>query len=149
MAGASAVGGRVYASKWQPWRSEATTWIKVDILHKQVDILVERVDELRRYVDQTGDGLQKNITEAEARVARQIRDLASELRGERSQASRVDARGLGPIALGIFLTGLPDELATIAGVGYTAIGISVLVTFWALPSWVRDYKQAIARVEDR
>ena len=149
MLGATAVGGRAYASKWQPWRSEATTWMKVDILHKQVDILVERVDELRRYVDQTGDGLQQNIREAEARVAGQIRDLASELRGERSQVSRVDARGLGPIALGIVLTGLPDELATVAGVGYAAIGVSVLWTFLALPSWLRDYKHAIASAEDR
>jgi hypothetical protein len=46
-----------------------------------------------------------------------VSELASELRGERSEASRVDARGFIPIAFGILLAGIPDELATIASIG--------------------------------
>jgi hypothetical protein len=147
--GSMAFGGRGYVSKWQPWLPRADGDLKIDILHKQVDILVERVDELRNQIDRTSDDLQKCIKEAEARVAGQVRELASELRGERSQASRVDARGLGPIALGIVLTGIPDELATVPWVGYLAIAVSVIWTYAACPSWLRDYKRALESVEDQ
>jgi hypothetical protein len=127
-------GGRGYVDKWQPWLPHANVDQRIDILHKQVDILVERVDELRKQIDRAGDDLQKNIKEAETRVAKQVRELASAVRGERSQASRVDARGLGPIALGIVLTGLPDELATVAWVGYAFIAGSVIWVVAASPS---------------
>jgi hypothetical protein len=94
-------GGRGYVDQWQPWLPQANVDQRIDILHKQVDILVERVGELRKQIDRAGDDLQKNIKDAEVRVAKQVRELASDVRGERGQASRVDARGLGPIALGI------------------------------------------------
>jgi hypothetical protein len=149
MIGTIDFGGRAYLEKWQPWLPHANVDNRIDILHKQVDFLVERVDELRKQIDRAGDDLQKIIKEAEARVAKQVRVLASDVRGERSQASRVDARGLGPIALGIVLSGLPDELATVAWVGYVFIAGSVMWIVAASPSWLRDYKRAISGVEDQ
>lgn len=147
--GAMTVGGRVHASKWRAWLPHTNVDQRIEILHEQVDFLVERVDDVRRQVDRARDDLQKSIKEAEARVAKQVRDLASDVHGERSQSSRVDARGLGPIALGIVLTGLPDELASYAWVGYAFIAGSVIWALAASPSWLRDYKRAVSSVEDQ
>jgi hypothetical protein len=142
------VSGRGYVDKWQPWRPHANVDQRIDILHEQVDILVERVDGLRRQMDRADDELRREIKVAETRVADQVRELAFDVRGERSQASRVDARGLGPIALGIFLTGLPDELAKYAWLGYLFIAGSVYWVAAASRSWLRDYERAISSVED-
>jgi hypothetical protein len=142
------MGGRAHVSKWQPWLPRADGHLKIEILHKQVDIMLEQLNELRIQSYKISDDLEKKIMEAETRVVGQVRQLSSELRGERSQASRVDARGLGPIALGIVLTGLPDELATMAAVGWLAIAASLLWTAAATPSWLRDYRRALESVSD-
>ena len=99
-------------------------------------------------IDCTTDELRKEIREAEGRVISQVRQLSSELRGERSQASRVDARGLGPIALGIILTGLPDELAAAVPVGWLAVAVAIIWTAVVSPSWLRDYRQALENSKD-
>jgi hypothetical protein len=142
------MSGRVRASKWREWLPQAEADLKIDILHRQAEILREQINGLQKQIDRTDDDLHKRIREAENRVLGQLQQLASELRGERSQASHVDARGLGPIALGIILTGLPDELAATVWVGYVAIGISVCWTAAVTPSWLRDYKRALEDVDD-
>lgn len=135
--------GRAHASKWQEWLPLVDPDLKIAILHGQVDILREQVNGLWAQIDQANNDLQKKVGEAEARVMSEVRQLASELRGERSQSSRVDARGFGPIALGIVLTGLPDELARVAPVGWLFIAVSLLWTAGVLPSWLRDYRRAL------
>jgi hypothetical protein len=106
MVARSTMSGTAHASPWQPWLPLADADSKIEILHKQVDFLQEEINQLRRQMDRTSGDLTKKIREAEDRVRGLVEQLSSELRGERRQASRVDARGLGPIALGIVLTGL-------------------------------------------
>jgi hypothetical protein len=95
--GKMTLSGRAHAERWQPWQEDAADEDKIDILHKQIDILHEQIAQLRTQAGRTADDLEKEIREAEGRVDSQLRQLASEMRGERSQASRVDARGFGPI----------------------------------------------------
>jgi hypothetical protein len=128
---------------WQPWLPEANFELKIDILHKQIDILQGEINELRAEMDRTSDDLQRKINEAEARVEGLVRQVSSEIPGERSEASRVDARGFGPIALGIILAGVPDGLATVAPVGWLAVAVSIIWTATAWPGWLRDYKRAL------
>jgi hypothetical protein len=128
---------------WMPWSGNARADEKIEILHQQADELRRRLDDLRTRFDGVVNLLQREIREAESRVAAQIRQLASEMRGERSQASHVDARGLLPVALGIILTGIPDELAKIPAVGVTAIAIAVVCTTYMIPGWKRDFTRAL------
>jgi hypothetical protein len=143
IAGTSTVGANAYTYKWHAWLPRAGTDVKIDILHQQIDSLLEQIGEVRGQIDRTSDDLRKVIREAEGRVINQIQQLASEMRGERSQASRVDARGIGPIAFGIILTGVPDELAVAAPVGDLAIAVAVVWIVAVAPSWLRDYRQAL------
>jgi hypothetical protein len=138
--------GRGHVDVWQPWREEACDPTKIDILHKQVVMLKGRIDELRKQADRTADELRKEIHEAEGRVTGDVQQLTGEFRSQRTQSSRVDARGLGPIALGIILTGLPDELARMEPLGWLIAAVAIIWTFMVFPSWWRDYKRAM---EDR
>jgi hypothetical protein len=135
--------GQGYVDKWQPWREDAEDGEKIGILHEQIEIVRDMIVGLRQQADRTAQDLKNDVREAEGRVTGQLRELASEIRGERSQASRVDARGFGPIAFGIILTGLPDELAAVAVVGWLVVGGAVVWTVCAFPGWLKDYTQAL------
>ena len=141
----STTQGRARAYKWEPWPEDARADVKIDILHRQVDLLLGQISELHTLLDRIGDGLRKEVREAEGRATDQVRQLAAELRGERSRASRVDARGFGPIALGIILTGLPDELAATADgwLGWLTVTVAAIWIASVSPSWLRDYRQAL------
>jgi hypothetical protein len=144
--GRMTLGGRAHGHRWRQWLPHAGPLLKIDILHQQVDILLEEINKLRTQIDQTGDNLRKEIREAEGRVIAQVRQLAAEMQGERTQASHVDARGFGPIALGIIMTGLSNELAAVppgGWLGWLAIAVAVFWTIRASPGWLRDYKQAL------
>ena len=137
---------RGYVDVWQPWRQEACDPTKIDILHKQVVMLKGRINELRKEPIAPPTSSEKEIHEAEGRVTGHVQQLTGEFRGQQAQPSHVDARGLGPIALGIILTGLADELASVDPLGWLIAAVAIIWTFMVFPSWWRDYKQA---TEDR
>jgi hypothetical protein len=141
-AGTMVMAGRGYVGVWQPWREDATDPTKIDILHRQAVILKKRIDELRKQVDNTADEIRKEIREAESRVNGDLQQLIGEIHGQRTQSSRVDARGLGPIALGIILTGSPDELAGVEPLGWLIAAVAIVWILRVFPAWLRDYKQA-------
>jgi hypothetical protein len=114
----------------------------------------ERLEALRRYVldlgmrvDEVGSGLTREVSVREGAVA----DLEHRLRTDMQllrdqldqwerQAARIDARGLPVIAVGIFLSGVPDELAKIpAGLGWLcpALGLAM-----AVPASIRTWREA-------
>lgn len=145
-ASASGVGtmtGTADGYAWREWEEKASNHVKIDILHQQAELLLKQVIEVRAQTRRNAEELRKDICDAESRVVAQVHDLTLELRGERIQASHVNARGLGPVALGIILTGLPGELATIAPIGWLAIVVASLWTGLATPSWWRDYRHAM------
>ena len=145
LAGTARMTARARGYTWQPWHENARADVKIGILHRQIDLLLEQVTQLSTLINQTGDSLQNEINAAEARVTQQVQQLAAEVHGERSRASRVDARGFGPIALGVILTGLPDELAATADgwLGWLTVTVAVIWIASVSPSWLRDYRQAL------
>jgi hypothetical protein len=143
VAGATAMSGTGYVDQWVEWRQDAAGDEKIDILHRQIGVVREQIGELRTQIERTADDLRREGREADDRIITQLRQLASEMEGERSQASRVDARGLGPIVLGIVMTGLADELATVPVVGWLVIVAAGAWTASVFPGWLRDYRQAL------
>ena len=140
------VTGRGYTREWQRWLPRAGPDVKIEILHEQVDLLHEQIGKLHEHVDQSELSLRAEIRETEDRIVSQIQDLKSDMRGERSQASQVDARGFGPIAFAILLTGMPDELAGITPGGWLGWLVVAIAGYWIIrvsPRWLRDYQQAL------
>jgi hypothetical protein len=144
-------GGRASAYTWTPWRPRARARVKIEILRQRVDLLQEEISNLERQIDRTGDDLRRELREAERRVVAQVQELAAEVRGERSRSSRVDARGFGPIALGIILTGLPGELAAVPDgwPGCVIVAVAVLWIVRVSPRWREDFTQALQNGEDQ
>jgi hypothetical protein len=137
--------GSASAYKWQPWLPRAGPSLKIEILHTQVDLLKYRINELSTRVDQAERNLKAEINEAEDRIARQVRQLELDIHGERTQGSQVDARGFGPIAFGIILAGIPDELAGTSE-GWLGWLVALIATWWIIcvaPQWLRDFRQAL------
>jgi hypothetical protein len=137
------LGGQGYVDTWLDWREDAEDGEKIGILHEQIESVRKMIADSRRVADRTAQDLRNDLRDAEGRVTGQLKELASEMRREATQASRVDARGFGPIALAIILTGLPDELAAVAAIGYVLIVVSLVWIVLAFPSWCRDYRQAL------
>jgi hypothetical protein len=144
--GSASTGGSARGFRWQPWLPRAGADLKTEILHQQVDSLLVQVGELNAQMDQNDLNVQAEIRKTEERIVSQIRQLESDIRGERTQASQVDARGFGPIAFGILLTGIPDELAGIPPEGWLGWLIVAIAGYWIIrvsPRWLRDYQQAL------
>jgi hypothetical protein len=144
--GPMSMTGKFNTYKWQRWLPRAGVDLKIEILHEQVDILLERINRLYALVDQNEVSLRAEIRKTADGITRQIRQLESDLRGERTQASQVDARGFGPIALGIVLTGIPDELAGVTPGGWLGWLVVAVSGYWIVrvsPQWLRDYRQAL------
>jgi hypothetical protein len=137
------LGGRARVETWQPWREDAEDSQKIVILHKQVVLLRKQIRELYTNTDRLDDDLHNAMREAERRVATQIEQLASEMRGERRRSSHVDARGLGPIAVGIILTDLPNELASSIVLGWIVVATAVIWIAIVTPGWLRDFRRAL------
>jgi hypothetical protein len=134
-------GRRVW--EWSAWPEDAGTDGKIAVLHQHADELRNHLDGLDATLTTNVVTLRGEIGEAESRLEGRIQKLVSEINGERSRASHVDARGFGPIALGVILTGIPDELAKILAVGAIVTAIAVSWTVGAIPGWWRDFSQAL------
>ena len=135
--------GRGYVDRWKPWSEKAYTAEKLDILHEQSEELSRRIAQLRTRIDGDISDMEKKVREAESRLATQIRQVRSEILGERSRASYVDARGLLPVALGIVLTGLADELAEVPALGWLVVAAAATSVGCIFPAWLRDFKVAL------
>jgi hypothetical protein len=80
---------------------------------------------LRQVVEQQAD---------ELRTAQQAHRAAHA--AAQRQATRVDARGVGLIGVGVIMTGIPDELAYFWPVGWFFIAGGVPLSFWwAYRAW--------------
>ena len=135
--------GRGYVDTWIPWSQRARTAKKLNILHQQPEELRHRIDHLRSQIDGDISGVENKTRETESRLAAQIRQVRSEMSGERSQASHVDARGLRPVALGVILTGLPDELAKVQAVGRLVVAAAATSISYISRPWLRDFQGAL------
>jgi hypothetical protein len=141
-----AFAGRGYVDTWMPWSEKARAAEKLDILHQQSEELRRRIDNLRTQIDGDISVVEQKIREAESRLAAQIRQVSSELSGERSQASHVDARGLLPVAFGVILTGLPDELAKVPALGWLVVAAAASSIAYISRGWLRDFQKALKTV---
>ena len=109
---------------------------KIEFLHQQVELLWQHV---RQEIPRVEETLGSAVERAEARGQEGREQLAARLEARERQATRVDAHGLGPIGAGIFLTGIPGELAAHAVTGWLSIIGGILVTIWAGHAVMTDH----------
>lgn len=150
--GAVDLGGAVSTSKidgtatvepWQPWIEDAPVDRKVEILHIQVGMLQERIRDAQQAMRLVETTLRGELGNVKRRLNESHQRLAEDIEAERRRSSRVDARGLAPIAFSIILAGIPDELAAVSVLGWCVLGVAITVTLLVARSWWPDFRQAL------
>lgn len=111
----------------QPWMDEYTLDQKVKWLKDRV----ERVDADWRAraadLDAVDQRTKLDLRELERRTFDETARLQSQINNIQDDAVRIDATGLPPIVAGIFLTGVPEELATYGAFGWMVwIGMATI-----------------------
>jgi hypothetical protein len=108
------------------WSPNASADEKADLLYKQMVEAYQKIESVRRECE-TRDGETRALIEGRAgKLEASYHELRRLLEAQEHWEARVDGRGLLLIGLGILLTGVPDELAAFALIGWLMVAFSAL-----------------------
>jgi len=131
-------------TKWRDWRDDVSDSDKIEVLHQQVELVRQHVAAARQHTRNVETRLLRELSEVDTRHGERLRQLVGAIEAQHRQSSRVDSRGIWPIGLGILLTGIPDELASVPlQLGLAIAAVAVLVTLVAIIRWWPDFRQAL------
>ncbi len=125
--GSATAAAQVTATVTRAWVDTWTPDEKVENLHRNVEELwaaqkVAMDNAAIRYEE-----LRREIGEVRERQHESTAELQRRLDVERDRSIRFDARGLPLVGLGTIMTGIPDELAHFAVVGWSVVAVSAAV----------------------
>lgn len=131
-AGTAAVAGVVDSLSWHPDESPAARDRRLyESLLKAFGAIADANSKIGNLASSTAasDAEQRATIQTSTRkLQTAIDELHAGLRAREEHAVRVDARGLGPIALSIIMTGIPDDLARISWLGWVVVVGAPVVT---------------------
>lgn len=119
------------------WHPTASVDERIEALHQHITEVEGRLNEVSQQLSQETSKRERALAELEAGLSAETAKLRRLLEEQEHRAARVDARGLPVIALGIVLSGIPDQLASIPyGIGWVApvLGIAAAVAA-GVPAW--------------
>ena len=115
--GTSAVGSAI-ATSWAvltaegwAWPASAPTDERIEALRKHILEVEGRLNDVRRQLRDETRAREQSVAELERKIRIEIEQLQQSIISRDRQSARIDARGLPVIAAGIFLSGVPDQLA--------------------------------------
>lgn len=112
------------------WHPTASVDERIEALHQHITEVEGQLIEVSQQLSQETSKRERALAELEAGLRAETAELRRLLEEQEHRAARVDARGLPVIALGIVLSGIPDQLASIPyGIGWVApvLGIAAAV----------------------
>lgn len=119
------------------WHPTASVDERIEALHQHMTEVEGQLNEVSQQLSQETSKRERALAELEAGLRAETAELCRLLEEQEHRAARVDARGLPVIALGIVLSGIPDQLASIPyGIGWVApvLGIAAAVAA-GVPAW--------------
>ena len=122
------------------WDQSEPLEAKVEYLHSIIGQVVEQISIVHRAAESRDarlDRASRDLRETTATLERRINeaDLG---------AAKADARGVILIGVGTILTGIPDELARVAWIGWLAFAIALLL-FSGVTLAIAQERRAVAR----
>jgi hypothetical protein len=122
------------------WAQCESAEARVEYLHSVIGQAVEQISALQRAAESTDARLKQ--------AARDLHETTKKLQRRMDEAdlgaAKADARGVILIGIGTILTGIPDELAAVAWIGWLAFAIAVLL-FSGVTLAVTQERHAVAR----
>lgn len=125
------------------WDQRASLEARVSRLHEQMDRAYAEIEKARQEV-RDGIAELRRVAEQHTGELRAAHRAHQESHAaEHRQAARADARGLWPVGLGIVMTGIPDELAAFAPLGWLfAVGGPLFAMGMAWWVWSQRHAKA-------
>ncbi|PYI69801.1 hypothetical protein CVV68_01455 [Arthrobacter livingstonensis] len=124
--------------------SHAESWVPTATVEEKIEalrqLLSETRDQLRKLderLDAEATRLRSDIATSEQRILEKLDDLRAQIARQNKDAAAIDARSLPVIAVGILLTGAPEDLARcqfpinwLLTLGATAFSVWLLCSIW-------------------
>lgn len=127
------------------WDEGESTEAKLERLRRGLEQALEQISDVRRDAQAADAELNKALDQVKKDVQTVNADLRSRMDAAEKQAAAIDSRGILLLGAGVILTGIPDELARVAWVGWVAIGVSVFVMLCLLLAlWLGRGKRSSA-----
>lgn len=114
------------------WAKGESLEAKLEHLRRGLEQAFEQISDVRRDAKAADAELQKSLDQLSDELQKVNADLTSRMNAAEQQAAAIDSRGILLLGAGVILTGIPDELARVAWVGWVAIGVSVFVMLCVL-----------------
>jgi hypothetical protein len=119
------------------WEEGESLEGKLKRLRSWLEQAFEQISDVRREAQSADAELQKSLGQLSDDLQKVKADLTSRMDAAEKQAAAIDSRGILLLGAGVILTGIPDELARVAWVGWVAVGVSVFVMLSVLlASWL-------------
>ncbi|MDN4611461.1 hypothetical protein [Arthrobacter burdickii] len=124
--------GTAYGVK--PWDEHTTLKTRIDMLLTRIEQLEGTLVQVKAELGNRIDSLGAQISELTSALDQAKQELHRRIDTNEKRAAEIDAFGLPVIGLGIFLSGVPDELAAApwVGVPLTIVSIAAAIVVFAL-----------------
>lgn len=134
--------GHPSVSVHEPWMNGYTLDQKVKWLKDRVERIESDWRARAANLDEVDQQAKRELKNLERRAFDEIARLQAQINEIESSAVQIDATGLPPIVAGIFLTGVPEDLATWGAAGWLVwIGMAALT----LNAMIRSIKSKVWR----
>lgn len=126
--GYASVAGAGVAASGRVWTKHGSLEAQVEYLDKQLQRAFDEIEHVRQEAKESHSALMRVLEERVSELQAVYQDLRDSLRARRDWEAAVDSRGIFVIALGIFLWGIPGELAVVPVVGWLFSIIALILT---------------------
>jgi hypothetical protein len=101
------------------WPENASVDDRIEALRQHIADVEQQLNQVAQRLGEEASTRERAVAELQSALQHETAQLRRLLEEQERQSARIDARGLPVIAAGIFLSGVPDELASIPhGIGW-------------------------------
>jgi uncharacterized phage infection (PIP) family protein YhgE len=114
------------------WAENELLEAKLESLRRGLEQAFEQISDVHRDAKSADAELNKALDQLSDDLQKVNADLTSRMDAAEKQAATIDSRGILLLGAGVILTGIPDELARVAWIGWVVVGVSVFVMLCVL-----------------
>jgi hypothetical protein len=114
------------------WAEGESLEAKLESLRRGLEQAFEQISDVHRDAKSADAELNKALDQLSDDLQKVNADLTSRMDAAEKQAATIDSRGILLLGAGVILTGIPDELARVAWIGWVVVDVSVFVMLCVL-----------------
>jgi len=120
-----------FAATAEVWKPNATTREQVKLLRQMLRDMDRRVAAMQQEALKGDEAVRAELRQAVDELRAASREITIQIKADKDQAARADARGIWVVVAGIVLTAFPAGLAT-----WAPLGIAAIIAGYGWAAWV-------------